>query len=155
MSAIVKTITPFIDKQLLLLAMEGLGLRYSLQGEDIVTERVDYYGAQKFVWSQGQYLFQHDSSATQQVYHWRNLNVKEYKTVGSFLEAVEKQYVLHYNRQLEEAEQARQDELERQRKAFVQQQKETIVAKAKEQGYEVREKIVGQKIQLVMVKHNY
>jgi hypothetical protein len=155
MSAVVKTITPFIDREILMLALESLGFGYSLQGEDILTERIDYYGEQKFVWAQGQYLFQHDSSATQNDYRWRNLNVKAYKTVGSFLEAVEREYGLHYRRLLEEAELKRQEELERQRKAFVQQQKEAIVVRAKEQGYDVQEKMVGTKIQLVLVKHTY
>ncbi len=155
MSAVVRTLTPFIDKQILMLALQSLGFKYSLQGEDIMTERVDYYGEQKFVWANGQYLFQHDSSATRQQYKWRNLNVKEYKTVGSFLEAVEKEYSFHYHRILEEAELKRQEELELQRKAYVQQQKESILQKAKEQGYDVKEKLVGTKIQLVLVKHTY
>jgi hypothetical protein len=155
MSAVVKTMTPFIDQQILMLALESLGFSYSLQGKDIVTERVDYYGAQKFVWAHGQYVFQHDSSATLNGYRWQNLNAKAYKTVGSFLEALEREYGVHYQRLLEEAEQKRLEELELQRKAFVQQQKEAIVLKAKEQGYVVKEKTVGNKVQLVLVKHTY
>ncbi len=88
MGAVVKTMTPFIDQKFLVLALESLGFSYSLQGKDIVTERVNYYGQPKFVWAQGQYLFQHDSSATLQNYGWRNVNFKEYKTVGSFMFAV-------------------------------------------------------------------
>jgi hypothetical protein len=155
MSAVVKTITPFIDQQILMLALDSLGTKYSLQGDEILTERIDYYGTQKFVRVNGQYLFQHDSSATLNDYPWRNLNAKAYKTVGSFLEAVEREYGLHYQRLLEEAEQKRLKELELQRKAFVQQQKETIVRKAAEQGYTVKEKTVGNKVQLVLVKHTY
>jgi hypothetical protein len=159
MSAVVKTITPFIDKEILLQALDAIGCNYNLQGNDIITERVDYYGNQKFVLIGGRYVLQHDSSANIDQYPWKNLNFKEYKTVSSFLEAVESKYSFFYNQKLEELEKQRQEEerirLENERKAFVEKQKESIIAKAKEKGYSVREENVKGKIKLILVRNTY
>jgi hypothetical protein len=87
------------------------------------------------------------------------LNVKEYKTVSSFLEAVEGKYHFFYNLKMEELEKQRQEEerirLENERKAFVEKQKESIIAKAKEKGYSIKEENVKGKIKLVLVRNTY
>lgn len=159
MSAVVKTITPFINKELLLQALDAIDCKYTLRGNEIITERVDFYGNQKFVLKDGRFLFQHDSSANMEQYPWRNLNLKEYKTVSSFLKAVEEKYLYFYNLKMEEIEKQRQEEerirLENERKAFVEKQKERIIAKAKEQGYSVKEENVKGKIKLVLVRNTY
>lgn len=159
MSAVVKTITPFINQEFLLKALDAIGCKYTLQGNEIVTERVDYYGNQKFVFVNGRFVLQHDSSANQEQYFWRNLNFKEYKTVSSFLEAVEEKYRFFYNQKMEELEKQRQEEerirLENERKAFVEKQKQAIIAKAKEKGYSVKEENVKGKIKLVLVRNTY
>jgi len=159
MSAIIKTITPFINQELLLKALDSIHCKYTLEGMNIITERVDYYGNQKFVYLNGRYIFQHDSSANQQVYPWRNLNVKDYKTVSSFLEAVEIGYSYAYNAKMEELERLRQEEerirLEKERQEFVEKQRENIIAKAKEKGYSIQEEKVKGKIKLVLVRNTY
>lgn len=159
MSAVVKTITPFINKELLLQALDAIGCKYTLQGNEIITERVDHYGHQKFVLINGRYQFQHDSSANREQYPWRNLNFKEHKTVSSFLEAVEEKYNFFYKKKMEELEKQRQEEerirLENERKAFVEKQKQTIIAKAKEKGYSVKEENVKGKIKLILVRNTY
>ena len=48
MSAVVKTATPFINKELLLQALKNIGCNFTLQGNDILTDRKDYYGFQSF-----------------------------------------------------------------------------------------------------------
>lgn len=159
MSAVVKTITPFINKEFLFQALDAIGCKYTLKGNEIITERVDHYGNQKFVLINGRFQLQHDSSANKEQYHWRNLNFKEYKTVSSFLEAVEKQYHFFYNKKMEELEKQRQVEerirLENERKLFVEKQKESIIAKAKEKGYSIKEENVKGKIKLVLVRNTY
>ncbi len=159
MSAVVKTITPFINKEFLLLALDAIGCKYTLQGNEIITERIDYYGNQKFVLINGRFQLQHDSSANREQYPWRNLNVKGYKTVSSFLEAVEGKYHFFFNLKMEELEKQRQEEerirLENERKAFVEKQKESIIAKAKEKGYSIKEENVKGKIKLVLVRNTY
>ena len=170
MSAVVKTVTPFIDKECLLKALDNLGIKYTIKQNEIVTERVDYYGNQKFIYQDGRYKFQHDSSANRQNYRWRNLNFKKWKTVSSFLEAVEKEYNKFYAEKIAELERLKQEALaeqerirleqeqkriEEERKAFVEKQKQAIIEKAKARGYTVKEKKVGNKIKLVLVRHTY
>ncbi len=159
MSAVVKTITPFINQTILCEALDELGVKYTIENQNIVTERVDYYGNQKFVLINGRYQFQHDSSANRESYSWRKLNFKEFKTVTQFLEAVEKQYNSCYQRKMEELERLRLDEerqkIEQERIAFVEKQKKAVLAKAKELGYAVKEEYVKGKVKLVLVKHTY
>ena len=159
MSAVIKTITPFINKELLLKALDALDCHYTLKANEIVTERIDYYGNQKFVLKNGRFLFQHDSSANRERYPWRNLNLKEHKPVSSFLQAVEAKYHFFYNQKMEELEKQRHEEelirLENERKAFVEKQKENIIAKAKEKGYSIKEENVKGKIKLVLVRNTY
>lgn len=42
MSADVKTVTPFIDKECLLKALDKLDVKYTIKQNEIITERVDY-----------------------------------------------------------------------------------------------------------------
>ena len=60
-------------------------------------------------------------------------------------------------RLLEIAKKAEEEKrrLERERKEYVEKQKTAIIAKAKEQGYEVQEKMVDRKVKLVLVKTVY
>jgi hypothetical protein len=159
MSAVVKTITPFIDRELLLKSLEDLAVKYVEKGNDIVTERTDFYGKQKFVLEGGRYQFQHDSSAEMTDYPWRRLNMKKFKTVTSFLTAVEEKYLHFYEVRMEELERQRKEEelirIENERKAFVHSQKEAILARAKESGYSVKEDNVKGKIRLVLVRNTY
>lgn len=161
MSAVVKTITPFLNLELLLQSLDAIGCKYTvtLQRNEVVTERVDYYGHQKFVLAEGKFVLQHDSSANGELYLWRNLNVKEYKTVSSFLEAVETKYQFFYNKKMQELEKERQEEerirLEIERQTFVESQRNKIIAKAKEKGYSIQEEKVKGKIKLVLVRNTY
>jgi hypothetical protein len=166
MSSVVKTITPFLDKELLLQALDAVGCKYTLRGNEILTDRVDYRGNQKFVWNNSRYSFWHDSHENM----WHNINTKEYKTVSGFLASVEKAYNTIYQKKLEEferlrlealaeAERKRLEEerlrLERERQEYVEKQRSTIIAKAKEKGYSVREEKVKDKIKLVLVRNTY
>ncbi len=164
MSAVVKTVTPFIDKECLLKALDKLNVEYSLKREEIVTERVDYQGNQKFIYQGGRYKFQYDS------YQVIKQNYKQFQTVEKFLTAVEIEYNKLYQEKLAEIERKRQEaiaeaerkrleeevkRLEEERKAFVEKQKQAIIEKAKAKGYSVKEKKVGKKVKLILVRHMY
>ncbi|MEZ4935957.1 MAG: hypothetical protein R2799_00025 [Crocinitomicaceae bacterium] len=157
MSAVVKTLTPFINKDLLLKALDAMGCKYSVRSNVIYTDRVDFRGQQKFVLQNGRYVFQHDSDADS--FLWKNMNMKSRKTVRSFLETLEKKYQLLYNKRMEELEQQRQEEerarLEKERQVFVESQRENIIAKAKEQGYSIQEEKIKGKIKLILVRNTY
>ena len=149
MSAVVKTVTPFTQRDLLLEALDELGVVYQEQGNAIMTERVDDYGAQRFIYEQGAYRFQHDSSP------WRQLNFKKWKTVSTFLSAVETAYHQAYERLQQRLAEEERRRLEEERQRFVEQQKQTVIQRAKEQGYNVKETRKGNKIQLQLVRTTY
>jgi hypothetical protein len=196
MSSVIKTITPFINREFLLQALDKIGCNYTILGNEIITDRQDYYGKQKFVFLNGRFNFLHDSSTENMRfgphYPWGNIDLKEYKTVSVFLSAVEKEYNAIYKRQLEElerkrlaaiaeAERLRREQLaeqerlrllakaeekrkkaeeeklrlEQERKEYVAKQRMAIIEKAKEQGYDVQEKVVNNKIKLVLVQTTY
>lgn len=174
MSSIVKTITPFIDKDILCLALEECGCQYKVVGDEILTDRKDFYGLQKFSLQKGRYVFMHDSSAEDMRYGsrypWGNINMQEYKTVSSFLENVETHYKILYNKRMEEIQRAHQQtiaeverkrleqeriRMEKERKDFVDNQKKAIIEKAEAMGYYVKEENAGNKIKLVLVRHTY
>ena len=173
MSCLVKTITPFIDREILCQALQECGCQYQIQGCDILTDRRDYYGLQKFQWQNGRYVYLHESSAENRMFGpsfpWGNINQQQYKTVSSFLEQVEKHYNEIYQRRLAEIELAKlraaeeerrrlEEEkirLENERKAFVEKQKNAIIQKAKAKGYYVKEEKIKNKIKLVLVKRTY
>jgi hypothetical protein len=174
MSSVVKTITPFLNKDLLLQALDAVGCKYTIRGDEILTDRVDYYGKQKFVLRNGRFVFLHDSSAENMRfgphYPWGNIDLKEYKTVSGFLASLEQAYNTIYQKKLEELERLRQEalaaaecrrleeerlRLEKERQEYVEKQRSTIIARAKENGYSVREEKVKDKIKLVLVRNTY
>jgi len=196
MSSVVKTVTPFIDRELLLQALDAVGCKYTISGDTIITDRSDYYGKQKFQFKNGRYCFLHDSSADNMVfgpsYPWGNIDLKQYKTVSEFLKATGQAYNNLHKKRLEELEKKRlaaiaeaerlrkeqmaeqerlrllaiaeeerkraeeeQQRIERERKEFVEKQRAAVIANAKEQGYDIQETVVNNKIKLVLVKAAY
>ena len=168
MSSVVRTATPFINRELLLKALDAVGCGYTIQGNEILTDRQDYYGAQKFIFQNGRYVFVHEEHA--QSYSWGNINMQQYKSASSFIVAVGQEYNSIYAKQIEELERKRlaavaeeerrkaeeeKQRLERERKEFVEKQKTAIIAKAKEQGYDIQETMVDNKIKLVLVQTTY
>ena len=167
MSAVVKTLTPFVSCELLTEALDALGVSYTCRDEQIVTCRKDFYGHQIFTYSpqSGKYVFQHDSSADVgsrwNPYPW-GASFKEWKTVSSFLEAVETEYKNAYIRLEENVEEEKRLERERRlfeeeerKRRFVEKQKQTILEKATEKGYSVKETKQGDKVRLVLVRTRY
>jgi hypothetical protein len=167
MSAIVKTATPFLNKELLLQALENIGCKYTLQGNDILTDRIDYYGIQKFSFLNGRYVFLHDSSAeynspymnASRNYPWGNINNQQYKSVSEFLQAVGEEYEKLYQKKLEELERQRLEEeqkrLEQERLAYIENLTNQITQKAKEEGYTIKKEKVKGKVKIVLTKNTY
>jgi Skp family chaperone for outer membrane proteins len=192
MSSVVRTVTPFINKELLLMALDAVGCKYQIQGNTICTERQDYYGSQKFILQNGRYAFVHEENA--ESYSWGNINMQQYKASSSFLAAVGKEYNAIYKKRLEELEKKRlaaiaeaerlriqseqlaeqerlrliakaeeerkkaeeeKQRLERERKEFVAKQRDAVIAKAKEQGYDIQETMADNTIKLVLVQTTY
>jgi len=176
MSAVVKTITPFIDRGILVQALKNLGYRfctdienfginpnaipskgfgvYSIPKDEIVMMIGSFY--QRFSLMNGRYILLTDSHDPM---HWSRLNAQQFKTERGFLQEIEREYIKIYNSKMEELEKQRQEEerirLENERKAFVEKQKENIIAKAKEKGYSIKEENVKGKIKLVLVRNTY
>jgi uncharacterized protein YnzC (UPF0291/DUF896 family) len=149
MSAIVQTLTPFLEEDLLLAALEDLNIGYEIQGSTIITERADYFGKQKFIWEKHKYVFQHDADNTQRG------NTQNSKSTSDFLKDLETAYKFQYTQKIERLETAEKARLEALRLAYIEQQKADIKAKAEEMGYNITEKKIGNKIRLVLTKNTY
>lgn len=163
MSSIVKTITPFINKEFLCEALKAVGCEYTIQENAIITDRQDYYGRQKFELINGRFVFLHDSSAENMRfgprYPWGNINAQQYKTVSDFLKHLETAYNDIYRKRMEELERLRLEaerlRLEQERQDFVEKQRQTVIANAQKKGYAIREERVKDKIKLVLVRNTY
>lgn len=149
MSAIVKTQTPFLNRSLLLEALRDSGTQFSERNELILIPQLDAYGRQCYFQklSNGKYQLSHDSHA---------------RSIQSFLKQIGEHYDNALQRLLqrqEEEERQRIEEekrrIEEERKQYVEHQKQTIIERAKQQGYSVREKMKGNKIQLQLVRQTY
>ncbi|MBN2693334.1 hypothetical protein JXR93_01605 [bacterium] len=173
MSAIVKTNTPFIDKNFLKTALSKLNVNYSETGNDIITERKDYYGFQSFIFQQNRFQFKHDSSAENYAIgtypkSWQS-NWKDWNNVSEFLNAVEKKYKeaeFEFNERIRKAEEEKylqelerlkkeKEEIERRKKEVIEQNKNKIKENAKKHGYSVQEKVENNEIKLVLIRRTY
>lgn len=160
MSAIVKTTTPFIELELLLQALDALDVKHTQAADGrIITERQDHYGNQAFILEGGRYKFIHDSSANREHYSFRQANWKNWKSVDAFILALEKEYTRCFDDRAAELVRLQHEEelrkIEEARQKYVESVKVKILENAKSQGYAVKEKKVGGKVQLVLVKHTY
>lgn len=147
MSAIVKTQTPFVNKEFLLKALQELGVSCTLRGEDIITNRVDYGGAQTFLLQNGRYTLRHDTAN-----YFRNNSPAK-----SFINALEVEYKKEQQRVHEQIIQ-RELELERIRK---EKRKTELQAKERQrleeqrlaqQSYREREKKLAQELKVLEEK---
>lgn len=147
MSAVIKTATPFIDLECLCKALTTIGCGFHVQGNKVITDRQDVrLGFQEF---------QKDTFGRYALFAYSHTD----RNQADFIRIVEKHYSLIYQNKLEEAERLRLVEelkrLEQERLAFVEKQKTTIIERAKEQGYSVKEENVKRKIKLVLVRNTY
>lgn len=173
MSCVIKTITPFLNEELLLQALQECKCQFQKQGEHILVHPTQFSfgylrGACFYKDSMGKFVLEHDS----------------HMDVQSFLRPIEQSYQKAYQRKVEELERQRaeaekskleleqkkmleerrklelaqkkaeeeQQRLEAERQQYVEKQKQSILQKAKELGYDVQETKKANKIQLVLVR---
>ncbi len=147
MSAVIQTITPFIDQEILCEALNAVGCGFKIQNNKIITDRMDL--------RIGYQTFEKDSLGRYILLAYSHTD----KPQTEFIQQVEKEYKTIYQKKLEELELKRLEEerlrLEKERQEFVEKQKQAVMERAKEQGYSVREEKVKGKIKLVLIKNTY
>jgi hypothetical protein len=147
MSAIIKTTTPFIDLECLCEALKAVGCGLRIEGNKVITDRQDVrLGFQEF---------QKDNYGRYVLFAYSHTD----RNQADFIRLVEKQYNVIYQNKLEEVERLRLEEekkrLEEERLVFIDKQKATIIERAKEQGYSIKEENIKGKIKLVLVRNTY
>lgn len=149
MSAVIKTTTPFVLEEVLIKALEAVGAepqkitkissgltqRNQVQVGDILTNRSDYNGRQLFREQNGRWIMMHDADE----YIGRDLAGKNYTAVARFLNDVGEQYDIAYQQHLEMLAEQERIRLEEERKARVEATRQQAIAKARAQGYSVKE----------------
>jgi uncharacterized protein (UPF0335 family) len=169
MSSVVSTVTPFINRAILLNALDAVGCKYRIRRNEIITDRHDRLGEQKFIFSSERYIFVHEDYTPN--YSWGSISMQRYSSTSSFLSAVAKEYNRIYAKKLEELERKRlsaiaeeerkkaeeeKERLERERKDLAEKLRAAIVTNAKEKGYDVlQETKVDNKVKLVLVRTVY
>lgn len=147
MSAVIKTVTPFIDLECLCKALTKVGCNFDVRGDKIVTNRKDI--------SLGFQEFRKDEFGRYSLYAYSYSD----KNQAHFIGLIEKEYNFIYQDKLEEIERLHLEEerirMEKERLEFVEKQRTTIIERAKDQGYSVKEIKVKDKIKLVLTRHTY
>jgi len=116
----------------ILQALDNLGERYTLRGNDIIITSKKYYVEAKLSrQNDGKYVLTGDTDVLTENFQKRLVN--NYKSLCD----------------------SKERRIEEERKKYVESQKKKICEKAKAMGYSVKETIVKDKIQLVLVKRTY
>ena len=166
MSAVIKTNTPFVIEEVLMEALQAVGAepqkvtsnraglvqRNRLQVGDILTNRIDYNGRQLFRIERDRWVMMHDSDeyASRTV---DRFSEKGYTKVSRFLSDVSGAYESAYVKHLEKLAEQERIRLEEERKARVKATRQQAIAKAKSQGYSVKEATNSKgQIQLVLTR---
>lgn len=167
MSAVIKTVTPFVIEEVLMEALQAVGAepvkittsslrtvshRGGLVVGDILTNRSDYYGPQHFRLEGDRWILCHDSSEMNGRISNR-LAEKHYSKVGCFLEEIGSAYEVAYQGYLARIAEQERIRLQEERKARVEATRQQAIAKAKDQGYSVKETTNSKgQIQLVLTR---
>lgn len=163
MSAVIKKATPFVVESVLLQALDSIGAEPKVVDEetldivqnnrlnvgDILTNRRDYNGRQLFRKEGDCWIMMHDAEE----YRASVLGSKRYSPVVRFLADVSTAYELAYERHIADLEEKERIKLEEERIARVELARKQAIAKAKAQGYSIKEgrNSKGQ-IQLVLTR---
>lgn len=167
MSAVIKTVTPFVIEEVLLEALAAVGaepvriaslsqqaVRHNggLLVGDILTNRSDYYGPQHFRFDGNRWVLRHDSSEMNGRVS-SMLAEKHYSNVGRFLGEVGAAYEVAYQGYLARIAELERTRLDEERKARVEATRQQAIAKAKAQGYSIKETTNSKgQIQLVLTR---
>jgi len=151
MSVVIKTLTPFTECDVLIEALASLNVSTTVSGVKIITDRRDYQGLQHFIWNGDVYVFRHDSDEL----GGRIINNaihRQYTPTRQFLSKLEIAYKTAYQLHLARLAEAERLRLEQERLARVEAVRSNAIAKAKAQGYRVKEQKKNGKIQLVLTR---
>jgi len=151
MSVVIKTLTPFTECDVLIEALASLNVSTTVSGVKIITDRRDYQGLQHFIWNGDVYVFRHDSDEL----GGRIINNaihRQYTPTRQFLSKLEIAYKTAYQLHLARLAEAERLRLEQERLARVEAVRANAIAKAKAQGYRVKEQKKNGKIQLVLTR---
>ena len=151
MSVVIKTLTPFTECDVLIEALASLNVSTTVSGVKIITDRRDYQGLQHFIWNGDVYVFRHDSDEL----GGRIVNNaihRQYTPTRQFLSKLEIAYKTAYQLHLARLAEAERLRLEQERLARVEAVRSNAIAKAKAQGYRVKEQKKNGKIQLVLTR---
>lgn len=167
MSAVIKTVTPFVIEEVLIEALSVVGAepikittsnlhtishRGGLTVGDILTNRSDYYGPQHFRLEGERWILRHDSSQMNGRVS-TILGAKQYTEVARFLDQVSAAYQNAYQGYLARVAEQERVRLEEERKARVAATRQQAIAKAKSQGFSVKETTNGKgEIQLILTR---
>lgn len=167
MSAVIKTATPFVIESVLFSALEkveaepalvtkneffGISQRNQVQQGDILTNRSDYNGRQFFRKQGGRWILLHDGDEYRASIISQLVD-RRYAPVSRFLEELSIAYDEAYEQHLEQVAENERIRLEQERKDRVQAIRQQAIAKAKAQGYSVKEsKTSTGQIQLVLTR---
>jgi hypothetical protein len=167
MSAVIKTTTPFVIEAALFKALETLksepqlvssevlrciSQRNEIQTGDILTNRSDYNGRQFFRQQGERWVLLHDGDE----YSGRvvsQLTDRRYTSVNRFLSELSLAYDVAYQQHVKELAEQERIRLEEERRARVENTRQQAIAKAKAQGYSVKEsRTASGQIQLVLTR---
>ena len=151
MSAVIKTLTPFIEQDVLLDALMSLDVECHVINNRIITNRSDYQGKQHFQLHNGKYHLVHDSDDIGG-YLTSNIFNKQYIPIKQFLSELEVAYQSFYELKLARVAEAERIKMEKIKREYVEETKAKAIAQAKEQGFSVKESRVNGKIKLVLTR---
>ena len=170
MSCVIRTATPFIERQFLLKALDENEIECQIQGERILLIGFAYrtYFEKDHL---GKYILTHEQGTDIQVLlgkveksyekayrsYLKKFEEKQTELEKKALQAQQNQ-IIAQQKQLElERQKAEQEKqrIEQDRLNYLDKQKEAIKEKAREMGYEIKEVKKAKKVQLVLVRRSY
>jgi len=168
MSHTVKTKTPFVDKKLLLKALDKLKIEYYEQNNRIIINNRQYYGNEYFILQNMKYQYIHDSYSNIREFlgeitnTYNNLYQELLEKIRKAEEELKKKIAEEKRKEEEERirkelERLRkeQEEMEKKRLELIENNKKMIKEKAKKMGYKVKETTKNGKTKLVLVRRTY
>lgn len=140
MSCRIRTVTPFINQDILVESLENLGYQCSVDTQNSTITFAEEHGyKQIFALSGDKYVLD--------FYSYRDRRSEAI----DLIKEVEKEYAKVVEEKAEEERRRIEDE----RKKFVENQKKEVIERAKKLGYSAKEEYVKGKIKVVLVRQTY
>lgn len=143
MSAIIKTLTPFIDLDSLCKALEHIGCKYTVVNDVITTHRPNQINNST--------EFRKDSFGKYSYFEYSRQDKQQLE----FIRSLENHYNIYYKIKIEELEREEKIRIEKERLDFIEKQTNIIIERATEQGYSIKKEKINGKTKLILVKNTY